>query len=114
MMTRNSGVHELSRSHDTDTCFHSVIICSLLFRGHSTDSIKIFRLQGKIIRVMMGCGSSDLEKIVFNLEIVPFPSQYILSVLLFMVRNNLLVNSEVYHIDIRQHANFSPTFSEFD
>ena len=34
--------------------------------------------------------------------------QYILSLLLFMVRNKnqFLINSEIYHIDTRQHANF--------
>ena len=39
---------------------------------------------------------------------LPLPSQYILSLLLFMIRNKNqnLVNSEVYHIDTRQHANF--------
>jgi hypothetical protein len=39
---------------------------------------------------------------------LPLPSQYILSLLLFMLRNKnqFLLNSEVYHIDTRQHANF--------
>jgi len=39
---------------------------------------------------------------------LPLPSQYILSLLLFTIRNKnqFLVNSEVYHIDTRQHANF--------
>ena len=56
----------------------------------------------------MGCGSSEsCRKLFFKLETLPLPSQYILSLLLFMIRNkNLLVNSEVYHIDTRQHANF--------
>ena len=45
--------------------FHSVMTYGLLFCGHSTDSIKIFRLQKKIIRIMMNCRSSDLQKIVF-------------------------------------------------
>ena len=39
---------------------------------------------------------------------LPLPSQCILSLLLFTIRNKnqFLVNSEVYHIDTRQHANF--------
>ena len=54
---------------------------------------------------MMGCRS---RKLFFNLEILPLPSQYILSLLLFMIRNKnqFLVNSEIYHIDTRQYANF--------
>jgi len=60
----------------------------LLFWEHSSDCIKIFSLQKKIIRIIMGCRSSDFgRKLVFNLEILPFPSQNILSLLLFMIRN---------------------------
>ena len=35
--------------------FHSVMTCGLLFWGNSPDSIKIFMLQKKIIRIMIGC-----------------------------------------------------------
>jgi len=78
------------------------------FWGNSLDSIKIFRLQKKIIRIMMGCRSRDsCRKLFFNLEILPLPAQYILSLLLFMIRNknHFLINSEIYHINTRQHAN---------
>jgi len=49
-----------------------------------------------------------MQKIFFNLEILPLPSPYILSLLLFMVRNKnqFLVNFEIYYTDTRQHANF--------
>jgi len=49
-----------------------------------------------------------VENCFFNLEILPLTSQYILSLLLFMIRNRnqFLVSSEIYHIDTRQHANF--------
>jgi hypothetical protein len=62
-----------------------------------------------IIRIIMGCRSRDsCRKPFFNLEILPFPSQYILSLLLLMTRNKnqFLVNSEIYHTDTRQHGNF--------
>ena len=78
----------------------------LLFWGKSPDSIKIFRLQKKIIRIMMGCTVRvSCRKLFLKLEM--FPSQYILSPLLFIIRNKnqFLVNSEIYHIDTRQHAN---------
>jgi len=56
--------------------FHSVMTYGLLLWGHSSDSIKIFRLQKKIIRIMMGYRSSDsCRKLFFNLEILPLPSQ---------------------------------------
>jgi len=65
--------------------FHSVISYALLFWWHSSESIKIIRLQKKVIRIMMGCGSSDSFRnlFFFNLEILPLPSQYILSLLLW-------------------------------
>ena len=78
--------------------FHFIMTYDLLFWGNSSDSIKIFRLQEKIIRIMMGCKSKDSRRKLFcNLEILTLPSQYILSLLLFMIRNKnqFLVNSEI-------------------
>jgi len=65
-------------------------------------------MQKKIIRIMTGCRRTDsCTKLFINLEILPLPSQYILSLLMFMIRNKnqFLVNYEIYH-DTRQHANF--------
>jgi hypothetical protein len=80
----------------------------LLFWGNSPDSIKIFRLQEKIIRIMAGCRHGDSRRKLFNLEILPLPSQYIFSLLMFKIRNRsqFLVNSEIHYINTRQHANF--------
>jgi len=88
--------------------FHSIMTYGLIFWGNSPDSIKIFRLQKKIIRIMMGCRSRDSCKKLFpNSEILPLPSQYILSLLFFMIRNKnqSQVNSEIHQINTRQHAN---------
>jgi hypothetical protein len=48
------------------------------------------------------------SKLLFNLKILPLPSQYTLSLLLFMIenRNQFRVNSNIYHIDTMHHANF--------
>ena len=57
----------------------------------------------------MGYRSRDSSrKLFFNLEILPLHFQYIFSLPLFMIRNKnqFLVNSEIYHSDTRQHANF--------
>jgi hypothetical protein len=81
----------------------------LLFWGNSPDSIKTFRLQKKIIRIMAGCRYRDsCRELFINLKILPLPSQYILSLLMFMIRNRsqFLVNSEIHHINTRQHTNF--------
>ena len=88
---------------------HPVMTYGLLFWRYSSDSIKIFRSQKKIIRIMMGCRNSDsCRKSFFNLEILPLPSQYILSLFLFMIRNRsqFLVSSAIYHINTRQLSNF--------
>jgi hypothetical protein len=58
--------------------FHSVMNYGLLFWGSSTESIKIFKLQKKMIRIMMGCKSNHSCRGLFaNLEILPLTSQYI-------------------------------------
>jgi len=49
------------------SCFHTVMTYGLLFWGLSSDSMKIFILQKKIIRIIMGCRSSDsFRKLLFN------------------------------------------------
>jgi hypothetical protein len=88
--------------------FHSIMTYGLLFWGNSPDSITIFRLQKRIIRIMLGRRPRDsCRGLFFKLEILPLPSQYILSLLLFMMRNKkqFLTNSEIYHSNTRQQAN---------
>jgi len=87
---------------------HSVMTYALMIWGNSPDSIKIFRLHKKIIRIMMGCKSrNSCRKLFPNFEILPLPSQYILSLPLFMIRkkNQFQVNSRIHQINTRQHAN---------
>jgi hypothetical protein len=87
---------------------HSIMTYGLLFWGNSPDSIMIFRLQKRIIRIMLDCRPRDsCRELFFKLEILPFPSQYIHFLLLFMMRNKkqFLTNFEIYHINTRQQAN---------
>ena len=66
--------------------FYCVMTYGLLSWGYSSGSRKIFRLQKKIIRIMMGCRNSEYcRKLFFNLEILPLTTQYILFLLLFMI-----------------------------
>ena len=56
--------------------FRSVMTYGFLFWGNFPDSIKIFRLQKRIIRIMMGCRSRDsCRKLFLNLEVLPLPSR---------------------------------------
>jgi hypothetical protein len=75
----------------------------LLFWGRSSDSIQIFRLQKRIARIeeiarIDGCRRDDSYRNLFPfLEILPLPSQYIFSLLLFVIKNmkNCTVHSEI-------------------
>jgi hypothetical protein len=99
--------------------FHSVMNYGLLFWGSSTESIKIFKLQKKMIRVMMGYKSNHSCRDLFvTLGILPLSSQYIFSLLLFLNKNKnqFKVNSEIYHYATRQHSNFhqpSPNLTNY-
>ena len=78
----------------------------LLSWGSSTESIKVFKLQ-KIIRIIMGYKSNhSCRELFVALGILPFYSQYIFSLLLFLNKNKnqFQVNSEIYHYSTRQKS----------
>jgi hypothetical protein len=68
--------------------FHSVLTYGIVFWGTSPSTNKLFKLQKRVIRKMTGQGvrtsCSDLFK---EMEILPLKSQYIFSILLFVVKN---------------------------
>jgi hypothetical protein len=81
----------------------------IIFWGKSSHSTKIFIIQKKIIRIIAGCRSRGSCRDIFkNLKILPLSSQYILSLLLFVVNNKdkLKLNSDVHSINTRQKYNF--------
>ena len=58
--------------------FHSIMSYGIIFWGHTALSVKVFRLQKKIIRTMMGKRNKDsCRKLFKGLEIFPLPSLYI-------------------------------------
>jgi hypothetical protein len=72
--------------------FNTIISYSLPFWGNSPHSIKIFRMQKRIIRIMIGCKSRVSCRNLFRrMEILLFVSQYILSLMLFVVKNKNLL-----------------------
>jgi len=89
--------------------FNSIISYGLLFWGNSTHSLKIFRLQKKIIRIMIGCGSrASCRELFKKLKILPLASQYIYLLMLFVVDNlnYFTSNSDNHSIGTRQSHNF--------
>ena len=69
--------------------FHSVMSYGIIFWGNWSHSSIIFRVQGKAIRIMKGCGNRVSCRLLFKkLQILPLTSQYMLSLLMFVVQNN--------------------------
>jgi hypothetical protein len=88
--------------------FHSVMTYELIFWGNSYYSNIIFRLQKRFIRIIVGIRGRDSCREYFKkLKILPLQSQYILSLLLFVVDNGdyFRVNSEIHNINTRTKWN---------
>jgi len=82
--------------------FHSIMSYGIIFRGNSSHSSIIFRIQKKAIRIMEGRGNRVSRRNVFKkLQILPLTSQYMLPSLMFVVKNkNLFVtNNENHNLD---------------
>lgn len=78
----------------------------IIFWGHSASSMRFFKLQKKIIRIMVGCRSRDsYRKLFIKLKILPLSSLYIFSLLLFVIKNKELftTNNEIHNIYTRQY-----------
>ena len=83
---------------------YSIIPYGIIFWGNSNYSNTIFKLQNRVIRIMMNAGNKESCRELFKkLNIFPLHSQYILSLLLFVVKNiNMFkFNSMVHSINTR-------------
>jgi hypothetical protein len=88
--------------------FHAVMSYGIMFWGNSSQSFIIFRIQKKVIRIMEGCGYRVSCRDLFKkFQILPLTSQYILSLLMFVIqnRNFFLTNNENHNLDTRQRNN---------
>jgi hypothetical protein len=88
--------------------FHSLISYGIIFLGNSSYSPHIFRLRKKAVRIITWLKPRDSCRELFKrLKILPLQSQYILSLLIFVVDNKNLfyVNSEIHRINTRQNFN---------
>jgi hypothetical protein len=87
--------------------FNSIINYGLPFWSTSPHSQKIFRMQKKIVRIMMACRKEVSCRNLFRkLKILPLMSQYILPLVKFILKNKnqFTVNSEIHNITTRQHT----------
>jgi hypothetical protein len=78
------------------------------FWGHSAPSLRVFRLQKRIIRIMTGSSNRDsCRKLFTTLKILPFPSLYIFFLLQFVIKNSelFLTNNKTHKYSTRQQHN---------
>ena len=86
----------------------------LIVWGNSHYSNIIFRLQKRIIRIIVWIRGRDSCRGHFKkLQILSLKSQYILSLLLFVVDNGdcIKVNPEIHNISTRNNSNLHPPIS---
>jgi hypothetical protein len=66
--------------------FRSIIRYGIIFWGNATNCCMIFKLRKRVIKVMSGAEPRASCRHLFSkLEILPFPCQYILSLMLFII-----------------------------
>ena len=99
------GQNRMPQKHTT------IMTYGIIFWGNSPHSTNIFKIQKRIIRIMTKSRSRDSCRQLFKrLENLPLQSQYILSVLLFVVKNKDLytTNQEIHSINTISNINLHP------
>jgi hypothetical protein len=89
--------------------FHTVMSYSIILWGNSAHSINIFKLQKRIVRIITNSGNRVSCRLLFRkLDILPFYSQYLLPLLIFVIDNisPFKTNSELYEINTRNINSF--------
>ena len=92
--------------------FHSGVTYGLLYWGNSSHSMKVYRLQMKTLRIIMGARSTDSCIEFFKiLGILLSMAQHIYTITVFIVNNRkyFTANSELHDIITRKNKNlFQP------
>ena len=73
--------------------FHAIMTYGIIFWGNPSHNIKVFRMQKKAIRIIMGCSNRESCRNLFKeLIILPLMSQYTLLYLhlCLIIRNSTL------------------------
>ena len=84
---------------------HSVITYGIIFWGNSSNSHVVFKLQKRAIRIITNSTSRTSCRALFReLNILPFKSQYILSLIMYVSKNlnDFTFNSDRHPINTRQ------------
>lgn len=87
---------------------HSTLNYGIIFWGNSPHSVKVFKMQKRIIRIITNSGNRDsCRKLFKKMEILPFYSQYLYTLILYMVNNKHLfkANMDVHNYETRNKTN---------
>jgi hypothetical protein len=90
---------------------HSIMSYGIIIYGSSTHSNIIFKIQKRLLRIIMKARNNDSCHLLFRLlNILPLYSQYIFSILIFVVKNlNLFnLNSGINSIYTRRSLDLHP------
>jgi hypothetical protein len=88
--------------------FHSIMSYGVIFWGNSCGSKEIFAIQKRIIRILTNKSKRDSCRDIFKqLQILMLPSQYMYSLLVFVVKNRdwFSLNSEIHNLNSRYKHN---------
>jgi hypothetical protein len=86
--------------------FHSILTYGLVFWSNSYHNNIVFKLQKRIIRIMVGIRDRESCREYFRkLKILPLQSQYIYLLLLFVINNkkHFKINSDIHNINTRNN-----------
>jgi hypothetical protein len=90
--------------------FHSIMHYGIIIWGNSSNATDVFHVQKRALRIMMDIGSIDSCRQLFKtLGILTLQSQYIYSLLCFMVKNmnSYQLISDIHNRNARQGYNIS-------
>ena len=88
--------------------FHSIMSYGVIFWGHVKNTIRVFRLQKRILRIITGCGMRDpCRKLFIELKILTFLSLYIYQLIMFVNKNSELyiTNDSIHNYNTRLKKN---------
>jgi len=95
---------------------HAIMMYGVIFWGQSLGSLRVFLLQKRVIRTIMGCRGRTSRRTLFHeLGILTLTSQYIFSLLQFVVKNSNLfsLNKNIHSFNTRQQFNFHQPSAHF-
>ena len=88
--------------------FHSLLSYGIIFWGNSCHSASVFKIQKRTIWIITNKRKRDSCRQLFkSQQVLTAPSQYIFSLLVFVVKHKglFLSNSEIHNINTRHNHN---------